>query len=131
MKARSRSTGCASDLLTILHRVKRTACLKGPTVKERIAMRKAWFGIKKNVFPQWDRGGHWRLHVRTLSGPTHGHCDREKKCIYIARVPEDPDERDLLLVHEICHALAGITESFGSGAWQEPPFKQRDSAANG
>lgn len=35
-----------------------------------------------------------------------GHCDRERRVIEVVVQHTDPDKRDGLLIHEICHAVA-------------------------
>lgn len=61
--------------------------------------------IKKLFFPRWDRAGVWRISTRSRRN-VHGHCDTERRVIEIVVQHADPDERDRLLIHEICHAVA-------------------------
>jgi hypothetical protein len=67
-------------------------------------LREAWAAIRLAFFPRWDRGKQWRLRVGRLPGNCHGRCDADKHRITIQIVPDDADERDLLLIHETCHA---------------------------
>ncbi len=70
--------------------------------------------IKQQFFPRWDRRNEWRISTRSRR-KVHGHCDPERQIIEIVAKHYDPDERDRLLIHEICHAVA----SGGHGkAWQ-------------
>lgn len=70
--------------------------------------------IKSLFFPRWDRANRWRISTRSRRG-VHGYCDRIRKVIEVAVAPSDPDERDLLLIHEICHA---VTSGSHGKAWQ-------------
>lgn len=70
--------------------------------------------IKRLFFPRWDREGRWRIRISSRRRG-HGHCDTDRRIIEIMVQHDDPDERDCLLIHEICHAVA----SCGHGkAWQ-------------
>jgi hypothetical protein len=69
--------------------------------------------IKQLFFPRWDRKKLWR--IRTSSRRTaDGCCDSKRRVIKITRRSANPDERDLVLIHEICHALFSGHER----AWQ-------------
>src|SRR5262245_5171459 len=61
--------------------------------------------IKHLFFPRWDRDDRWRFSTRSRRR-VHGHCDPVARTIEIVAHPSDSDERDRLLIHEICHAVA-------------------------
>lgn len=61
--------------------------------------------IKHLFFPRWDRDGQWRLSTRSRRR-VHGYCDLKARTIEVFAIPGDPDDRDMLLIHEICHAVA-------------------------
>lgn len=62
--------------------------------------------IKKLFFPRFDRDNRWRAKSSSKRN-VHGYCDSEHRVIEIAHnFSDDPDELDLLLIHEICHAFA-------------------------
>ena len=67
----------------------------------------SWDKVRQDFFPRWDRPGKWRLSLRKPIGRAMGQCCAETKTIRIGVWSSDPDERDLLLIHEICHAVAG------------------------
>lgn len=71
------------------------------------AMRKHFQGIKRLFFPRWDQQGLWRVST-TSRRRVHGHCDPDRRVIEIVVQHSDPDERDRLLIHEICHAVADL-----------------------
>ena len=70
--------------------------------------------IKHLYFPRWDRGDRWRISTNSRRR-VHGHCDVDRRVIEIVVQHTDPDKRDGLLIHEICHAVAN--GSHGK-AWQ-------------
>ena len=61
--------------------------------------------IRRAFFPRWDRARQWRVLSGTRSGPpaVSGFCQRREKTIYVNE-PADGD-LNLVLVHEICHAV--------------------------
>ena len=61
--------------------------------------------VLATFFPRWRAGSQWRCTSRTRS-TAHGHCDEERQVIEIATVSDDDDALDLLLIHEISHAVA-------------------------
>jgi hypothetical protein len=61
--------------------------------------------IKRLFFARWDRRDLWRVS-RTSRRKVHGRCDPERRVIEIVVQHTDPDERDKLIIHEICHAVA-------------------------
>ena len=64
------------------------------------------FGIiKSQFFPRWDRDDRWRISMNSRRR-VHGHCDGTRRVIEIVVRHTDPDKRDGLLIHEICHAVA-------------------------
>jgi hypothetical protein len=70
-------------------------------------MRKHFLAIKRLFFPRWDPTNLWRISQRSRRN-VHGFCDRDRRVIEIAIPHSDPDERDRLLIHEICHAVADM-----------------------
>lgn len=74
-----------------------------------------WKAVLATFFPKWKAGAGWRCTNRGNRGQAHGHCDVEKRLIEILLVSEDDDALDMLLIHEISHAVA----SLGHGkTWQ-------------
>jgi len=71
--------------------------------------------IKRQLFPRWDQHNLWRVTTRSKR-KVHGHCDRDRRVIEIVIQHADPDERDRLLIHEICHAVA---EGGHGKKWQD------------
>jgi len=79
-----------------------------------MTLRHHFLEIKQQFFPRWDRVNLWRVSTRSRR-KVHGRCDPERRVIEIVVQYTDPDERDRLLIHEICHAVA----SGGHGkVWQ-------------
>lgn len=68
-------------------------------------IRKRFLEIKRLFFPRWDRHNLWRITTRSRR-KVHGRCDSERRVIEIVIQHADPDKRDNLLIHEICHAVA-------------------------
>lgn len=71
--------------------------------------------IKRLFFPRWDRQNVWRITTRSRR-KVHGRCDSVRRVIEIVAQHADPDERDGLLIHEICHAV--VDGSHGK-KWQD------------
>ena len=71
--------------------------------------------IKHLFFPRWDRQDTWRVSSRSRR-KVHGHCDPERRVIEIVIQHSDPDERDKLFIHEICHAVAEMSHG---KKWQD------------
>lgn len=61
--------------------------------------------IKSQYFPRWDCQNLWRISTRSRR-KVEGCCEPERRVIEIAVQYADPDKRDRLLIHEICHAVA-------------------------
>jgi hypothetical protein len=66
----------------------------------------AFLYVRKTFFPRWDRNAEWTVG-RVADLPVNGRSDEANKIITIHAVSEDDDELCFLLVHEICHAVAG------------------------
>jgi len=65
--------------------------------------------IRRVFFPRWDRKGEWRIKLCDrigMNGPgrTDGLCEHKSKTIFVSR-EHDPKELDLVLIHEIAHAV--------------------------
>jgi hypothetical protein len=71
--------------------------------------------IKKVFFSRWDRQDLWRVSSRSRR-KVHGHCDPERRVIEIVIQHSDPDERDKLFIHEVCHAVAEMSHG---KKWQD------------
>ena len=82
--------------------------------------------IKQLYFPHWDRDHRWRISTKSR-WQVHGHCDRERLIIEIVVQHADPDKRDGLLIHEICHAVA---KGNHGKAWQRRMGKAARRAAD-
>jgi hypothetical protein len=70
--------------------------------------------VKALFFPRWDRQHLWRIstHSRRTG---HGYCDQERRVIEIMILSNEPDKRDMLLIHEVCHA---VTRGSHGKEWQ-------------
>ena len=74
-------------------------------MSNRVQITKHFRKVKALFFPLWDRQHRWRIN--TCSKRTgHGYCDQQRRVIEIMIPPKKPDERDALLIHETCHAVA-------------------------
>ena len=78
-------------------------------------IRKHFLDIKHLFFPLWNRHNLWRITTRSRR-KVHGRCDPVRRIIEIVVQHADPDERDKLLIHEICHAV--VDGSHGK-KWQD------------
>jgi hypothetical protein len=84
-------------------------------LKQGTRLQRHWKDVLATFFPQWKAGAGWRCTNRGSRGQAHGHCDVAKRLIEILFVSEDDDALDMLLIHEISHAVA----SLGHGkTWQ-------------
>ena len=73
-----------------------------------------WRKVVAAFFPRWQVARKWRCTTR-IRRWVHGYCDPERQVIEIGIVSEDDDALDMLLIHEIAHAVA----SSGHGKlWQ-------------
>jgi len=76
-------------------------------------LKQHWQAILATFFPTWKAGKQWRCTTQTRR-TAQGHCI-EWRIIEIGVVSKDDDKLDLLLIHEIAHAVA----SLGHGkTWQ-------------
>src|SRR5262249_25280722 len=80
-----------------------------------MSVRKHFLQIKQLFFPRWDRQGRWRVSTRSKRR-VHGHCDLERRVIEIVVQHSDHDERDRLIIHEVCHAVAEMNHG---KKWQD------------
>lgn len=83
--------------------------------QRQMSLRQHFLEIKHQFFPRWDRKNLWRISTRSRRN-VHGCCDPERRVIEIVIQHNDPDERDRLLIHEICHAVA---EGGHGKKWQD------------
>jgi hypothetical protein len=72
----------------------------------RKELQAAWHQVCKDFFPRWHHGQFWRVKIDGTC-PAHGQCEPRKRLVTVQYVSEESDQRDLLLIHEICHAVAG------------------------
>jgi hypothetical protein len=72
-----------------------------------MTIRRNFQDIKRLFFPRWDRQGRWQVSTRSRR-TVHGHCDSERRVIEIVFQHADADERDKLIIHEICHDVADL-----------------------
>ena len=69
----------------------------------------AFANCKGTFFPRWDRTAAWRPRLGSYSGSPNecGYCDSDAKTIWIApHVLRDDVQLELVIVHEVCHAIA-------------------------
>src|SRR5207244_858046 len=81
----------------------------------QVNVRRHFQEIKTLFFSRWDRQNLWRISTRSRR-KVHGHCDPERRVIEIVIHQSDPAERDKLLIHEICHAVADMSHG---KKWQD------------
>lgn len=72
-----------------------------------MTIRQQFLHIKRQFFPRWDRHDLWRVSACSRRR-VHGNCDSQRRVIEIVTQHSDPDERDKLFIHEICHAVADM-----------------------
>lgn len=65
--------------------------------------------VRDAFFPKWDRQRRWKLCLNQRLKGEHGECHSERQTIEIG--PTAANELLLLIVHEICHAVAGPSHS--------------------
>jgi hypothetical protein len=65
----------------------------------------AWRWVRQEFFPKWDQKREWKLCIHGYL-IAHGKCYPERKLITLQSVPNDQDEMETLLIHEICHAFS-------------------------
>lgn len=61
--------------------------------------------VLTTFYPRWRTSSQWCCTSHTRS-TAHGKCDEERKVIEIGIVSDDDDALDLLLIHEVSHAVA-------------------------
>ena len=69
-----------------------------------------WKAIVAGFFPRWRAASRWRCTTQTRR-TAHGHCDLERHVVEIGIVSQDDDALDLLLIHEIAHAVASAVDT--------------------
>jgi hypothetical protein len=77
----------------------------------RVRLRREFDEIRRQFFPRWVQGGHWRVTFgyRSSERDALGHCDLATKTIFVAPfLRNQPAARRHTLVHEVCHAVAGL-----------------------
>jgi len=80
--------------------------------------------VRTTFFPLWDRKAEWTVS-EVVDLPVDGKSDERKKTIGVHVVSDDDDELHCLLIHEICHAVAGT----GHGKkWLDRLIKAGDRA---
>lgn len=87
--------------------------------------------VRKTFFPRWDRKEAWKAKKGSHTGypEEHGYCDAESRTIFInpRHVEKGGGQLRLMLVHEICHAVAGA----GHGKrWRSRMEKAAEVAAS-
>lgn len=87
-------------------------------------MKRHFHEIKRHFFPRWDRQNVWRVRT-TSTRKCQGYCDRKRKVIEVVAWHSDPDDRDHLLIHEICHA---VTKGYHGRQWQRRMEKAAETA---
>jgi hypothetical protein len=60
--------------------------------------------VRDLYFRRWDWAGRWRLKICSLPG--NGRCDDERRLILIDPKSYDREENLVVIIHEICHAVA-------------------------
>src|SRR5262245_57181455 len=91
---------------------------------ERGLYEELFAAVRRDFFPRWDRAGRWTLRVED-SPAASWECNVAGKCyldsctiiVYASAGLSDRDQRDGLLIHEVCHAHAVAGEGHGN-RWQ-------------
>ena len=68
-------------------------------------IRQHFLAIKRQFFPRWDRNDQWRITTRSTRN-VDGRCDVVRRIIATVAQYDDAEKQDVLLIHEICHAVA-------------------------
>lgn len=75
-------------------------------MKQNIRLQIDYRFIRSAFFPRWDKKSQWRVK-EVWDLPSEGRCETEGKLIFIRpQTEKDKDTLYLLLIHEICHAIA-------------------------
>jgi hypothetical protein len=71
--------------------------------KGRAELQNSFEQIKREFFPKWDRLGEWKIEWASENDMhgSQGKCCSEKKVILVSYLSYE------LIIHEICHAIAG------------------------
>jgi hypothetical protein len=64
-----------------------------------------WRAVLADFFPKWKAARLWRCTTRCRRTAL-GYCDPVRHTVEIRLVSEDDDALDMLLIHEIAHAVA-------------------------
>ena len=80
--------------------------------------------IRQTFFPLWDKKGLWTFSVDSRL-PPQGQCNRELKRITLRHVPSDSVELQMLLIHEISHAISSGSHGL---PWQRKMVKAASRA---
>ncbi len=77
----------------------------------RVPLQREFTEIRRQFFPRWARGAHWRVTsgYRSSERDALGHCDLLTKTIFVAPfLRNQPAALRHTLVHEVCHAVVGL-----------------------
>lgn len=89
----------------------------------RMTMKKDLFQtIKRRLFPKWDQGEEWVFERLDDLNGADGQCNIEEKKIQISAAAESTLDAELIVVHEICHA---VTTGYHGNSW----LKRMEKAA--
>ena len=74
------------------------------------SIKNEWGMIRREFFPRWDRRGEWKCRVVADVNGSQGYCFSEHKVIKLCRhlIGGDREGVQLLLIHEICHAVTPL-----------------------
>jgi hypothetical protein len=72
-------------------------------------MKELFQQIKRTFFPRWDRQGEWVFEEHEDLNGAHGYCRPKEKSIQITVGEKLGVQLEMLLIHEICHAVASCS----------------------
>src|SRR5689334_12829708 len=88
-------------------------------LKDRKHLALVYNDVRKTFFPRWN-ARRWKLRLDGRLQWYFGLCNRDKKIITLLEIPAEIEKLELLLVHEICHAVASI---YHGRRWQRRMLK--------
>lgn len=87
-------------------------------------LQKTFEQTRKDFFPRWDKDNEWRIELN-LNFLWKGRCENKRKTIVINPLRCDKGEIQILLIHEIAHA---VTSDKHGKQWQNRYLKAAKQA---